>query len=221
MRLHPCPRCRRHARIDHATCPFCGASIPNSRNQGPGIAARLTRATIFAGATLATGCHPTPSTPPQTAAAPPAPADAPRDTPPDSPFDALPPVDAAIDAPIDAAVPTKPAATTGTIRGQVTDYDGRALAKMKVTVQLEKAEKPHASTRSDRNGYYRFDGLAPGMYRLTYRGGPKGQFTTPRTVVVIAGDEQVVDVSLEPVKPPKPNTCCMPYGAPPSRRRVV
>ena len=216
-------------RTDHTVCPFCGAASAATSRPHATIASRLTRASIFAGAALASGCHPTSPPPTQTAAlpAPPGPQDAapvsydasvPLDAP--VPIDAPMPVDAAVAAVVDAG-PTTPVATTGSIRGQILDMNSRALRNVKITVQLESGEKPLGSTRSDRNGYYRFEKLAAGIYVLTYTGLPRKQFTAPRTLHVIPGREVVENVLLEPVVPQKPNTCCMPYGAPPSRRRVV
>jgi len=56
--LAPCPACRRHARIDETTCPFCAAALPPGQ---PRVVGRggLARAAVFAGAALVTtaaGC---------------------------------------------------------------------------------------------------------------------------------------------------------------------
>src|SRR5688572_21457303 len=55
--LHPCPHCRRHVRRDETTCPFCAQALA-APAPSPGLpAGRLTRAAVFAGATLAaTAC---------------------------------------------------------------------------------------------------------------------------------------------------------------------
>ena len=51
--LRPCTSCDRHVAIDEATCPFCAAALapaaPRPRPRG-----RLSRAALFASATLAT-----------------------------------------------------------------------------------------------------------------------------------------------------------------------
>jgi hypothetical protein len=51
--LRPCPRCRRHVRIDERACPFCAAALaPGAPPVLP--VGRLTRAAVFsAGAALA------------------------------------------------------------------------------------------------------------------------------------------------------------------------
>ncbi len=53
MDLEPCPSCRRHVRIDEATCPFCAAAVPAHEPRRI-TTGRFTRAAVFAGASLAT-----------------------------------------------------------------------------------------------------------------------------------------------------------------------
>ncbi len=54
--LAPCSACRRHVRIDEATCPFCGAATAGAPRTLP--VGRFARAAVFAGAVAgaATGC---------------------------------------------------------------------------------------------------------------------------------------------------------------------
>lgn len=55
MTLLPCPDCRRHLRADATTCPFCAA----------GVAGRLTRAVLFAGAIVSAAACGAAQTPPE------------------------------------------------------------------------------------------------------------------------------------------------------------
>jgi hypothetical protein len=55
MELQPCTACRRHIATNHARCPFCDAS--SSPAEMPERAfVRMSRAMVFAGATLAAAC---------------------------------------------------------------------------------------------------------------------------------------------------------------------
>lgn len=51
-KLSPCAQCRRHVRADEATCPFCGSEVTTAEPVPSRPALRLTRAALFAGATL-------------------------------------------------------------------------------------------------------------------------------------------------------------------------
>ncbi|HJL18388.1 MAG TPA: hypothetical protein RMH99_22180 [Sandaracinaceae bacterium LLY-WYZ-13_1] len=54
--LVPCSNCDRHVARDGAACPFCGASAQGSPT-GPVLGRRqLTRAAVFFGAAVLTGC---------------------------------------------------------------------------------------------------------------------------------------------------------------------
>jgi hypothetical protein len=182
----------------------------------------MSRAAVFAGAALASACHAaprdvSPETPGSTGLPPPRP-------PADAAMVAViePPVDARVDAPADAAVDAPPRPTTGIIRGQIVDYYGNVHPAM--TVSLRRGKAKPVSQRSDKNGYFTFEGLEPGDYELSFHEAAKGHQHRPALPVKVtlkAGDELPVNVALEPIKMPKANTCCMPYGAPPARRRVV
>src|SRR5438045_2918234 len=74
MNLAPCTSCRRHVRTSplSVVCPFCGATIAAVSAASPpraSVAKRLSRAAVFAGATL-TACTPAPQ-PPHAAPPPP------------------------------------------------------------------------------------------------------------------------------------------------------
>src|SRR5690606_7068696 len=64
MTLVPCVGCRRHVAQGASTCPFCGEALPADREVPPPrrAAGRLSRAAVFAGATLA-GCYTSASNP--------------------------------------------------------------------------------------------------------------------------------------------------------------
>lgn len=46
--LVPCPTCARHVRVSEATCPFCAASLPDTKTPMPGTSQRLSRAAAYA-----------------------------------------------------------------------------------------------------------------------------------------------------------------------------
>jgi hypothetical protein len=52
--LAPCPSCRRHVRIDERACPFCAAALPELAPRTIARGGRLSRAAVFAGASLLT-----------------------------------------------------------------------------------------------------------------------------------------------------------------------
>jgi hypothetical protein len=51
--LQPCAACDRHVASTEPACPFCGAAVSPSPPR-PGVRRRLSRAALFASATLAT-----------------------------------------------------------------------------------------------------------------------------------------------------------------------
>ena len=51
--LRPCTACNRHVAIDTSSCPFCAAALAPAAPR-PRIRGRLSRAAVFASATLAT-----------------------------------------------------------------------------------------------------------------------------------------------------------------------
>jgi hypothetical protein len=71
--LAGCPACARHVRVDEASCPFCGTSLPEAFHVRPVPRAppgRLSRAALYAlgaagtvSASIACGSTPTPSPP--------------------------------------------------------------------------------------------------------------------------------------------------------------
>jgi Carboxypeptidase regulatory-like domain len=61
---------------------------------------------------------------------------------------------------------TSPAAS-GTLRGQVTDPSGAAIAKADVVMTPAAVSSTPVKTQSDGQGAYEFKGLAPGQYSLT------------------------------------------------------
>ena len=85
--LRPCTACDRHVAIDESSCPFCAAALAPAVPR-PRIRGRLSRAAVFASATLAVaacgggkpkGSTNTSTTPPTAdAGVEPAPADAPE-----------------------------------------------------------------------------------------------------------------------------------------------
>lgn len=56
--LRPCVECRRHVSIDEQMCPFCSATLAVAASQRVSLAARASRAAVFASAALASACGP-------------------------------------------------------------------------------------------------------------------------------------------------------------------
>ena len=56
MLLRVCVQCRRHVGVSESACPFCRAELVAARPRPTFAAARLGRAAIFAGATVASAC---------------------------------------------------------------------------------------------------------------------------------------------------------------------
>jgi hypothetical protein len=55
LALEPCPHCQRHVAITEAACPFCAGALPTMAPRTFGLRG-MSRAAVFAGATLATAC---------------------------------------------------------------------------------------------------------------------------------------------------------------------
>ena len=77
----------------------------------------------------------------------------------------------------------------GSIAGRVTQQDGAPLTGVVVAVQ-----ETGSTRRSDADGRYRFDAVAPGTYTLLLS---LGRYSETKTVAVAAGDTTAADVSLD------------------------
>lgn len=193
----------------------------------PLVVARLSRAAIFAGATLA-GCVVTPAT-----QQPPPPPPPPDDTQQHTPVDHVvevppppPPPDGGFAKPPDGGF-AKPPVTSGGISGVVVgSTTGRPMSGMQVHAQRA-GEQPQ-TTQTDAQGRYAFHGLPAGTYLVTIeslRPNNPRQSPPPPTrgkVEVADGANARLDLTVvlytEPVDR---GPCCKPYGAPPARRRFV
>jgi len=117
MRLRPCEQCRRHVTVSESRCPFCGDVLALD---GPGLVVplgRLSRAAVFAGATLAGACWTSSS--------------APRETP--------------IEHELVETKPSPP--TPGTIRGVVRNgANGQPLPGFTIILQLDSGEIRYATS---------------------------------------------------------------------------
>ena len=69
-------------------------------------------------------------------------------------------------APADSQTTAAPAAT-GTLRGQVTDPSGAAIANANVVMTPAAISSSPITTQSNGQGFYEFKGLAAGQYTLT------------------------------------------------------
>jgi hypothetical protein len=197
-------------------CVFCGAAV-DAASRVPRIAGRLSRAAVFAGATL-TACSSGPA--PQHAEPPP----------PDEHHavnvDAAPPSDTAVQVfaapPPDAATP----AGTAIVRGTIRFANAEPYAHRTVTLSGGGVRR---ALRTDAKGQYEIRDLPAGNYTLTLERYEANQGHQPpppapmRAVVLVDGKTEIVDVTLAPYVAPAEDRgpCCKPYGAPPARRRVV
>jgi hypothetical protein len=152
---------------------------------------RLSRAAVFAGATLGGACW-TSSTPAKTT-----------------------PVEDRKVTPIDVDT----AVARGTIRGTVRDAaNGGPLAGVRVFLVQENGASQQGIT--DERGEYVFSGLEPANYVVRYQPNHLRQSPTEVSVTLEPEAGQRADLSVD-LPAPDPGPCCKPYGAPPARRRVV
>lgn len=85
--------------------------------------------------------------------------------------------------------------TTGVINGTVTDPDGVALPGITVILKSPALVLPQLTTVTNASGVYRFMGLAPGTYELTFE--LEGMNTLVRKGIVVgAGKTSTVDVGM-------------------------
>jgi len=117
MLLRVCVHCRRHVGVSESACPFCRAELVAARPRPTVAAARLGRAAIFAGATVASACWTSSSS-------------GPRDT----------TVEHKTVEPKAGPIPP------GTIRGVVRDGNGAYMPNFPVTLQSESGTSLHATS---------------------------------------------------------------------------
>ena len=189
--MTPCPSCHRHVALDELACPFCGAAITPAAPRPIIAVGRLTRSAVFAGASLASACFIERAPPQQT-------------------------------PPPGQADNSRSAASVGTIHGVVSNVaTGQPVEQIwiQITPNPYHAED-HARNKdvmTDGRGAYTIE-LPPGNYRLSVRNGHPRQPPSDRLLTLQAGESLTADFTIT-IAPPAPVP--MPYGAPPSRRRVV
>lgn len=217
MTLRPCSECRRHITQDERTCPFCGAATVLTVARMPRLAGRLSRAAVFAGATLA-GCY---TSAPASQGPPPPPPPPPDDQQQQQVMVEPPP------PPPDERAFAKPPAGAGHIHGIVTDSStGRPRGGIHVQLHVPGQRPVFALTNA--NGEYAFRDLAAGTYTVIVEHPPPNH---PRAAMppAIRREVQLADGAVERfdarvtqvVVPVDRGPCCKPYGAPPARRRLV
>lgn len=197
MQLHPCARCRRHVEITAEACPFCSAALTPAQPVVRFVGGRLSRAAVFASATLvsANGCW-TSST-------------------------------SSTSSTRTSATQTtvenqSPASGPGTISGHVHNGHTReVITNFQVTVIS--ADGKRLTSQSDSEGAFAFSGLAPGVYTVEWMQPSANRRLAPeepkrQTVRVAAGQTAIADIEIDY---PVPSNAKMPYGAPPMRGRVV
>jgi hypothetical protein len=146
-------QCHRHVAAAEIFCPFCSAELAPSTPRHSVAAARLGRAAIFAGATVASACWTGPQANPDTTVH-------------------------RQQQQVEAKAATIP---PGTIRGVVRDDSGAYRPQYPVMLQDEHGKTLNATT--DANGEFEFRGLATGNYTVyaqptSPRGAPTQTFVT-------------------------------------------
>lgn len=209
MDLSPCAGCRRHVDTRAARCPFCATPITRVVKRLVDAGGRLSRAAVFAGAAA---CY-TNAPPAQQINTPPPP------PPPDNTQTVeTQQQDQHFAQPPDG---TAPSTDTGSIDGAVVDaYSNQPIAN--AAVWLQNVDGKQEQARTDANGHFKFDNLAPGNYVVSTpnAGGNPRQAPPRRAVTVTAHQSTQVTLNVTPYVPDR-GPCCKPYGAPPARRRVV
>ncbi len=239
--MSPCAACRRHVLVGEAACPFCGARTVGlvAKQSWP---ARMSRAAIFTSTALAMpACGGSKHDPEQTVLVAAAAPDAARD---DVGTVAVPgtvdagaatvasPIDAGSMVPADAPAPPADAAvaavkpTTGhaKIYGTLRDSNGHAAVGWPIRLFAGGSEfnfgadgtEPR-TTITNGKGAWAFTKLPAGDYTVVLEGAASPH-SSPHGEPVTVTDRQALRVDGQ-LSPPRP--CCMPYGAPPARRRVV
>jgi hypothetical protein len=97
-------------------------------------------------------------------------------------------------APTAPTPPSGTAASTGTIRGKITDQTGALIPGTQITVSNLKGQTV-GTTTSDASGNYEVHGIAPGRYTVTATSGGFAPFVSP-TLVLEAGQAKRVDVAM-------------------------
>jgi hypothetical protein len=182
MVLQPCVRCRRHIDRHAEACPFCSAVTGGAAPRAM-IAGRLSRAMLFASATMVScdqGAKPAASQ--------------------------------------SGSAAIKPSSSFWKLHGVVTDSYGLPLDGATLLMALEgqaPSEPPITAVTASR-GRYRVEGATAGRYNVSFSwAGARGSAFTFNTVTVVIGSDRSLDATMDPSVP------VMPYGAPPTRRRVV
>ena len=197
MSLRPCPSCLRHVAAADRACPFCGAATVGSPVTSA-LPAKLTRAAIFATAALgAPACWSGKA----------------AETTPTDPTHQR----GSGDGTGHTEVTHVPDAGTGTIVVTLVDNNGNPVAGRQVhLVGGQGSSEPEAVT--DARGQATFPNVPPGTYTVRSHDGHPRHSPSVASVVVKSGEIAAsrLTVYIQPYSPTP-----MPYGAPPSRRRVV
>ena len=93
-----------------------------------------------------------------------------------------------------AATVSSAPATTGTLRGHITDPTGALIPGAKVTV-ANSAGVPITSAAADSSGAYSVNGLAPGNYILSANFEGFAPFSSP-AIPLAAGQSKRVDIAM-------------------------
>lgn len=212
---------------------FCAVALPPAAPRVITVAARASRAAVFAaGAALATGaCIVQTPQDPASPMGPVDPADPVRRAGPEGPVDPADSHGAGAPTGAFAAPPpgdgraAAPVVATGAIEVRFADS---GLHQEHLRATLITPAGAWVPAKVDETYTVRFRDLPPGAYRVvhpevthTHRG---VQFTADTTVnvTVVAGAVAQVVVHAPPPPPPRdPHQQAMPYGAPPARHRVV
>lgn len=199
IELRPCPACHRHV-ADEVACPFCGAARePAAPHRIP--AGRLSRAAVFASATLA-GCWSSNAGSKQVD-------QHVVEQQPD-------PTDHHDGTPVDKGPP--PVAGTGHVEGVITDSSGNPVVGIAVTLNAAGGEQ---TTSTDARGHYAFHNVAVGAATILVRTSNNPRHSPMMSGVTVSDGGVAVGNMVVTYPRSNPSNIPMPYGAPPARRRVV
>jgi hypothetical protein len=192
MQLHPCALCRRHVEVTATVCPFCSSALSPVQPSVRFVGGRLSRAAVFAGATLvsANGCW-TSSSPSQ-----------------------------APTVPNQASTTAGAGAITGHVYNSQSHEAIASVGVTLISPDRRRiATRTDSDGTFVFSGLAPGDYTLEWIQEPTNRRrDPDEPRTMRQTVMVGAGQTAIADITLYF---PVPSNVKMPYGAPPMRGRVV
>jgi len=205
MQLVACEGCRRHVSIGERACPFCGVPTDTASRRVRPLLGKVSRAAVFAAGASATACW-TANTPATTSGS--------------GGGGGTTITNHGSAAQVDGFEVPAPSTGFASMGGICTDSaNGQPLADANVRIYPDSGPGARM-VKSDAQGRWVAKDLAPGKYSIQMVApGDPGRMAPPAQYVELkAGDAKRVDGT---VLVQDWSNMPMPYGAPPSRRRVV